>query len=138
LDIKHACSEIARVLKRGGVFVLEDNVSPSQRRFDDWINNVERLRDPTHIRSYTVDEWRSMLANAGLQVERVRHYRKTHDVPDWIGRSGISAEQVEAVYRAFADADKVTRNHFRIRFDDATGRATTFTDDKVILRARKG
>lgn len=138
LDIRKACSEIARVLKQGGVFVLEDNVAPSSPRFDAWVNTVERLRDPTHIRSYTVAQWREMLATAGLRVERVRHYRKTHDVAEWIGRSGISEEQIACVYRAFADAAKVTRNHFRIRFDDATGRATTFTDDKVILRARKG
>jgi ubiquinone/menaquinone biosynthesis C-methylase UbiE len=137
LDINRACREIARVLKPGGVFLLEDNVSPASPRFDAWLNNVERVRDHTHIRSYTVAEWRMMLASAGLTVQRLRHYRKRHDVPDWIGRSGIDEATVEKVYAAFAAADKITRRHFRVEFDDATGRATTFTDEKVILRAVK-
>lgn len=136
LDIKRAIAEIARVLKPGGVFILEDNVAPQSKRFDGFINTVEKLRDPTHVRSYTVAEWRAMLEEAGLPVERVRHYRKTHDVPDWIGRSGIDSAMADAVYAAFAAADKVTRRHFKIALDE-TGRATTFTDDKVILRAAK-
>jgi ubiquinone/menaquinone biosynthesis C-methylase UbiE len=136
LDIKRAVREIARVLKPGGVFVLEDNVAPESKRFDAFVNDVEKRRDPTHVRSYTVAEWRAMLAEAGLPVQRVRHYRKTHDVADWIGRSGIDSATADSVYAAFSAADKVTRRHFRIGFDD-TGRATTFTDDKVILRATK-
>lgn len=137
LDITKACREIARVLKRGGVFVLEDNTVPESKRFDTFVNNVERLRDPTHIRSYTVREWKSMLAAAGFTVERVRHYRKRHDVADWIGRSGIDEATSAAVYAAFAATDKLTRRHFRIEFDEATGRATSWTDEKIILRAVK-
>lgn len=135
LDVRKAVAEIARVLKPGGVFVLEDNVAPASQKLDEFINNVERLRDPTHIRSYTVKQWKGMLAEQGLEVRRLRNYRKTHDVPDWIGRSGIEEAAVEAVYAAFAQAPANTRRHFRIEIAD--GRATKFTDDKVILRAVK-
>lgn len=137
LDIHKAIAEIARVLRGGGVFVLEDNVAPASSRLDAFINNVERLRDPTHVRSYTVAQWKEMLAAHGLHVKRLRHYRKTHDVADWIGRSGIADEQIASVYAAFSAASINTRRHFRIEFDAATGRATRFTDDKVILRAVK-
>lgn len=136
LDIHRAIVEIARVLKPGGVFALEDNVAPPSKRYDDFINTVERLRDPTHVRSYTIKEWRAMLAAAGLDVKRVRHYHKTHDVADWIGRSAIDQSMSDSVYAAFAAATAATRKHFAIEFD-ATGRATKFTDDKVILRAIK-
>jgi len=136
LDIRKAIAEIARVLKVGGSFVLEDNVSPAAKKHDQFINTVERLRDPTHIRSYSVAEWKRMLADQGLNVSRARHYRKTHDIADWIGRSGIEQSAVEAVYAYFSNAAANTRKHFCIEFEN--NRAVRFTDDKVILRAVKG
>ena len=30
---------------------------------------AERLRDPTHVRNYTEDEWRAFFEAAGLEVE---------------------------------------------------------------------
>lgn len=135
LDIEQAVREIARVLKPGGVVVIEDNIAPAAKRLDSFINAVEKQRDPTHIRSYSKREWRDMLAAANVTVKRTRNYRKTHDIDDWAGRSDLSASDLEALYAMFAEARDYARKHFLITFKD--GRVATFTDDKVILRAVK-
>ncbi len=135
LDIEKALGEIARVLKPGGVFVLEDSCVPEARRQDRFINHLEKLRDPTHIRSYTKKEWKSMLQRAGLKVVRVRNYRKTHDVADWIQRSDLSAGDQQRVHDAFNNAPAWARKQFAITYDGT--RAVSYSDDKVILRAVK-
>ena len=135
IDINKAVSEIARVLKPGGVFALEDSIAARARKLDEFINNVERLRDPTHVRAYTLAEWRRMLSANGLRIQRTRVYRKTHDIADWIMRAGIDEQAQESVYAAFAAAPKPVRDHYKLKFTD--GRATHFTDDKIILRATK-
>jgi len=135
LDIKKAMAEIARVLVAGGVFVMEDSCAPESARQDKFINDLEKLRDPTHVRSYTKNEWKRLLADAGLKVVRLRHYRKEHDVADWIERSGLPQAEQNKVWEAFANAPSWARKKFAITFKD--GRALSYSDDKVILRAVK-
>lgn len=134
-DIDKAISELARVLKPGGVLVIEDNIAPENQALDDFINALERQRDSTHVRSYKKSEWKEMLAKHGLKVVRTRNYSKKHDIKDWIGRTDLSPAEVEALYDTFAAAPQRARKHFAI--ESASGRALSFQDDKVILRAIK-
>ncbi len=61
-----AVREIARVLKPGGVFLLADVVSPDDPTADTYLNAVEVMRDPSHVRDHRVAEWRAMFEAAGL------------------------------------------------------------------------
>jgi len=135
-DIERAISEMTRVLKPGGIMVIEDNTAPESQLLDDFINALEKQRDPTHVRSYTKSKWEEMLAAAGVRVVRSKNYRKTHDIKDWIGRSDLTAAEVEALYETFASAPQRCRKHFAIQ-STADGKATTFTDNKVIFKAIK-
>lgn len=135
LDIQQALREMARVLRPGGQLALEDSCAPTDPALDRFINEVERRRDATHRRNYTEAEWRAMLDVAGLEVAHAALYRKTHDVADWIARAGIDQDAAERVYAAFAAAPPQARAYFALQC--AGGRATSFTDDKLLLRAVK-
>ncbi|HEY9772742.1 MAG TPA: class I SAM-dependent methyltransferase [Planktothrix sp.] len=135
LDIAQALSEVARVLRPGGVFIMEDSCAPAARRSDRFINDLEKLRDPTHVRSYTKREWKALLKQSGLKFVRLRNYRKQHDIADWVERSGLPADQQAKVHAAFASAPAWARKAFSITFE--AGRAVSYSDDKIILRAVK-
>lgn len=135
LDIEKAISEIARVLKPGGVFVLEDSVSPQAKSLDRFVNTLEKLRDPTHIRAYTKREWRRMLIHAGFKISRLQNYRKTHEIEDWMSNSGCSDELKAAVRAMFVGAPAAAKEHFAIRIED--GKPISYTDDKLIIKAVK-
>jgi SAM-dependent methyltransferase len=78
-DVRQAVEEMARVAQR--LVVLEDNVF-----VDEDVEAAERLRDPTHVRCYSEDEWKEMLAAAGLEVEQVEHFERTPVVDEWLAR----------------------------------------------------
>jgi ubiquinone/menaquinone biosynthesis C-methylase UbiE len=78
-DIRRAIAEMARVTQ--GVVVIEDNVF-----VDDDVEAAERLRDPTHVRCYSEEEWKEMLTEAGLEVEQLMHFERRANVAEWLAR----------------------------------------------------
>jgi hypothetical protein len=78
-DIRAAVAEMARIAQR--VVVIEDNVF-----IDDAVEEAERLRDPTHVRCYSEDEWKELLTAAGLEVEQVERFERHPAVDDWLAR----------------------------------------------------
>jgi ubiquinone/menaquinone biosynthesis C-methylase UbiE len=114
-NVRAAVREMARVARRA--VVVEDTLFA-----DETVEEAERLRDPTHVRSYTEDEWRTWLGRAGLTVEAVERFEKRHEVESWLGRAGCEGEEAERV-RALL-ADRIVDGHY--------------IDEKIVLRARKG
>jgi ubiquinone/menaquinone biosynthesis C-methylase UbiE len=136
LKVQKAITEVARVLKPDGVFILEDSISPLENELDMFINTAERVRDRTHIRSYSLPEWHAFAAHARFAVEETLIYRKRHDIEDWISRAGISATEKSAVIKIFREAAKKAKSYYEITFD-MEGSPIAFTDDKVLFRLRK-
>jgi SAM-dependent methyltransferase len=115
-DVGAALAEMARVSNR--LVVIEDTLFSSDRH-----EQAEKLRDPTHVRNYTEGEWRSFLAAAGLEVERVEYFEKTHPLEDWLARTGCEGADAERVRELLADR--------------MTDDGSAWTDTKIIIRARK-
>jgi hypothetical protein len=57
--------------------VVEDTLYVSEH-----IEAAEKLHDPTHVRSYTAEEGRSLLEAAGLEIEQVESYEKRRLLED--------------------------------------------------------
>jgi SAM-dependent methyltransferase len=115
-DIRAAVAELERVSNR--LVVIEDTLYSSERH-----EQAEKLRDPTHVRSYTEDEWRELLSEAGLEVEQVECFEKEHPLEDWLARTGCEGAEAARVRELLADR----MNHDR----------TAWTDTKIVIRARK-
>jgi SAM-dependent methyltransferase len=115
-DIRAAVAEMERVTSR--LVVIEDTLFSSDRH-----EQAEKLRDPTHVRNYTEDEWRDFLTGAGLEVEQTECFEKTHPLEPWLGRSGCEGEEAERVKELLAD--RMTED------------GNAWTDTKIVIRARK-
>jgi ubiquinone/menaquinone biosynthesis C-methylase UbiE len=88
--------EVRRVLKPGGVAALVDNVVPAGS-VGDYINAFERFRDPSHLRAWTMEEWRDALKAAGLSVTHEEQIDKTIEFNAWAARYD---ETMQAMLRA--------------------------------------
>ena len=54
------------MLAPGGRAVFMDVVAPERPVLDSFLQTLEMLRDPSHVRNYTVSEWTRFLAAAGF------------------------------------------------------------------------
>jgi SAM-dependent methyltransferase len=113
-DVAAAVAEMARV--SSGLVLVEDTLYVSEA-----VEEAEKLRDPTHVRSYTEVEWRSFLEAAGLEVEEVREFEKRHPLEAWLDRSGTPKEDRPRVVELLGD---------RVEGDE-------YVDTKLLFRARK-
>ena len=66
-SIPEFLAEVRRVLRPQGLFAVVDNVVP-QGSVGDYINAFERFRDPSHLRAWTMDEWRAALKKHGFDI----------------------------------------------------------------------
>ncbi len=133
--LEAAVREVARVLRPGGLFLLEDSAAPDDHELDDFINTLDRRRDPSHVRSRTVPEWRDLLAGAGFDVEREEIFRKRHDFADWTARARMTDADRAALDGWVRRASERCRAYFEVEVEN--GRVVAFTDEKVLLRARR-
>ncbi|HYY63943.1 MAG TPA: class I SAM-dependent methyltransferase [Gaiellaceae bacterium] len=115
-DIGKAVEEMARV--SNDVVVIEDTVFSSDRH-----EQAEKLRDPTHVRNYTEEEWVGFLSDAGLEVEQRHLFEKVHPLEDWLARTGCEGEEASRVKELLADR--------------MTAEGTAWTDLKIVIKARK-
>jgi hypothetical protein len=113
-DIATAMIEMTRV--SNDLVVIEDTLYVSEQ-----VEEAEKLRDPTHIRSYSEPEWRALLEDVGLDVEQLELFEKRHALEAWLDRSGTPAEDKPRVKELLAD---------QIEGDE-------YIDTKLILKARK-
>lgn len=123
-------AEVARVLAPDGRFVLIDSTVPAGET-GDFINQVERLRDPSHVRSLPVAEWEALLAAAGLRVETAEAFRKRHDFDDWTARSRMAPEDKAALERLILAAPESWQDALQV---EAEGdRLVAFSDTKTLF-----
>jgi len=81
-----ALSEFARVLRPGGVFLLVDVVAPELPAQDTFLNAIELLRDPSHVRDHTVEQWQRMIESAGLAAEALETWPLRLEFESWVAR----------------------------------------------------
>ena len=115
-DLGRAVGEIARVSNR--VVVIEDTLYTSEE-----VEEAEKLRDPTHVRSLSEEEWRDLLVDAGLEVEQVQLFEKTHELEEWLARTGCVGDEATRVRELLSEL--IVEG----------GRA--WRDTKIVLKARK-
>jgi SAM-dependent methyltransferase len=95
-DPAPALRELARVARE--VVLIADNLFVGEAG-----EEADRLRDPTHVRNYSEDEWRGLFAQAGLEVEDFEREDKRVELEAWLERAGCAGEEAERVRELLAD-----------------------------------
>ncbi len=88
--------EVRRVLKPNGLFAVVDNVVPDGS-VGDYVNAFERFRDPSHLRAWTMDEWRAALKAHGFTIGHEEQLYKQMEFKNWAARHDAT---MQALLRA--------------------------------------
>jgi SAM-dependent methyltransferase len=113
-DVAAAVAEMARVSSE--LVLVEDTLYVGEQ-----VEEAEKLRDPTHVRSYSETEWRQFLEAAGLELEAVERFEKRHPIGQWLDRAQTPADDRPRVVELLRD---------QIEGDE-------YVDTKLLLKARK-
>lgn len=134
-DILVAVREIIRVVRPGGMVGIIDSVVPEDPALDAFLNGIERVRDPSHVRNYGMEEWIGFLQDGGLSLTHVSRAWKEHSFPEWVARTGQPPEVQREVEEMFLKAFPRAREFFRVRIFE--GRVVSYSDEKGIFVGKK-
>jgi SAM-dependent methyltransferase len=95
-EIRESIAEMSRV--SGDLVLVVDNLYR-----DALVEEAERLRDPTHIRNYSEEEWRALFLQAGLEVEAVELLDTDIDLEAWLARAGCEGDEAERITALLSD-----------------------------------
>ncbi len=88
-DVFPFLQEAKRVLKLGGILAIVDNVVP-EGAGGDYINAFEKLRDPSHVRCLSNEEWQQDLYGAGFELIHNEEGRMKIPFDSWATRMNVS------------------------------------------------
>lgn len=135
LSVPRFLAEVRRLLRPGGRLLVADTSAPEDPEAADWQNRVEVLRDPSHVRDYTRQEWQRMVEHAGLKIHEMAEApgEILMTLSDWMHKAGCDEQQQHTVRALFASAPATARLAFRIA--PAEDGETTFAWPRIALKA---
>ena len=132
-DVAAAVREVCRVLRPGGSFLLQDILGHDDGEAAAFITEVERRRDPSHVRAYRAVEWKAFLRAAGLTMMDSTVVAKGRPWDEWTTRTRMTPEARRDLEAFVLAAPERCRATFDFRVGD--GRVESFTDRMLLVRA---
>jgi SAM-dependent methyltransferase len=114
-DVALAVREMVRVSAK--LVLISDNLFGGEA-----LEQAEKLRDPSHVRNYTEDEWRRFLEDGGARAAVVEAIEHPIEIQGWLDRAGCAGADAQRVRELVADrtdGDRVVL-------------------DRIVIKAEKG
>lgn len=118
-DPARATREAARVLCKGGRYLLVDAVALEEPVQDTYLNAIEVLRDPSHVRDASVSQWLAMFEAANLSAEKVAGWKLRQEFEPWLLRIATARSLVEGIRSLMDCAPREVREVLEL--SEATG-----------------
>ncbi len=135
-DVQAFLGEAHRTIKLGGTLILIDNVSPEDDELDQFYNEIEKMRDPSHVRAYKKSEWVGMIERHGFNIDKIRIFKKAIDFDFWCDRMSVSPAQKKEVEQKMLNTS--TRGRELLQLDVEDGHIRTFQLESVFVVAKRG
>ena len=131
-----AVREFARVLKPDGFFVLGDIVGFDDYTQDTFLQTIELLRDPSHVRDHNVEQWQTMIQGAGMTSEVIFRFDLPLDFNDWIKRMQTPNDQSAMIQKLWSGAPPEVQVAFKLESDWTDAHNFYFTIIGAVFRAQ--
>jgi SAM-dependent methyltransferase len=129
-DVARGLQEARRVLKPDGLALFIDVAAPETPLLDTFLQTIELLRDPSHVRDYAPSEWRAFLTAAGFAIEEVTMRRLPLEFSSWIARMGTPPARAAVIRGLHAEMAGDVRSYLELT------PAGDFTVDTIEVRAK--
>jgi SAM-dependent methyltransferase len=136
VNLEHVIREISRVLKPGGSFLLVDHYAPEDSELDNFVNHLDRMRDPSHVRESSLSEWKHLFAVQGLTYHEIFKWDLPLDFENWVERAGTPVETRQRLIQFLQGASPQSKEMFRVKFNEQ-GEPISFCLKAVLLHGKK-
>ena len=138
-DVRAAVREMARVARPGARIVIVDSYAPDSPLLDRQWNDMEKLRDPSHVRNYRANEWRSMVIAAGLHItfeelDFCTEGGRPMNFSDWTQRMRTPPAAVAELRRRFVEGSTELREFLRV---EVVGEDIGFCVPQITIAAQR-
>ncbi|MDD5277022.1 MAG: methyltransferase domain-containing protein [Methylovulum sp.] len=127
--ISAGLGQMRRAVKPGGLAIFMDVISPGIPLLDTWLQGLELLRDPSHVRNASLAEWCGLLGTAGFAVSSVTKFRLRLAFAPWVERMKTPESHIAAIRSLQQRAGSDVTDYFAIEDDGS------FTVDTVLIAA---
>lgn len=111
---ERALAEFQRVLKPQGLFILSDVVSYNDYTQDTFLQAIELLRDPSHVRDFTVSEWLNMMGDAGFESQVVLDFDVRLDFQAWLDRMATPTPHRDMIRTLLSTSSPIIQAGFQL------------------------
>lgn len=133
LHPENALAEFKRVLKPQGTFVISDIMASADYAQDTFLQTLELLRDPSHVRDYSIAEWGRMMAEAGFASEVVYTFNLVLNFATWTTRMATPTQHRDMIKTLFNGASDDIKQGFQLP-ESITGDDFDFTIPGAVMR----
>ena len=134
-NVENFVSEVYRVLKYDGQFLLDDNVAPEEDELDQFYNHIEKKRDKSHYRAWKKTEWLRMLELNGFETEEFHRFEKLFQFENWCDRMQLSDKEKTMLNEYILKAAEKVKDKFRIQMNNTE--VVSFQGEAILLKATK-
>lgn len=129
-DPQAVVTELARLLSPSGRLLLVDVMADADPLRDTFLNALEILRDPSHVRDHSQAQWQAICRKAGLAAVPEFAWDLRLEFSPWVTRIQTPEPRVAALRELLDGASAEVGQAFRIEADHS------FTVPAAILSAR--
>lgn len=106
--------EMMRVVRPGGWVIVSDIIALEDYVHDTFLQTIETLRDPSHVRDFRLSEWQSFYAGAGLVMTVAMQWVLPLDFDAWVKRINTQPSKVALLRQLMDEASTEVQAMFAI------------------------
>ena len=130
-DAAKFLSEVARVLKPNGRFVMADQVTLEVGN-QTWVDEYQRTRDPSHFTQRTAQQWRELARAAGLTWVRDSIVPYRLEFAWWTSMAGCDDAQISRLLELLTAAPQEIKLECNV-----DGSPLAHTEPMLVVRCEK-
>jgi len=115
--LEAAISEMGRVLAPGGHALVIDTLGHEDPLVDTFLQSIELLRDPSHVRNRSASEWRALLRAAQMIELEHADWPTRLEFASWVARMETPADRVAVIRSLQEGAPREVREALQIEPD---------------------
>ncbi|MFW2177942.1 MULTISPECIES: methyltransferase domain-containing protein [unclassified Moraxella] len=126
-NLNQALLEMHRVLTDDGKVIIVDVLGHAHPVINNFLQTIETLRDPSHVRDYHLAEWGYAVELAGFRIEQIQKQRLPLAFDSWVTRMATPSEAVASILTLQKSVSDTVKQYYQLADDGS------FTTDVIYL-----